>query len=169
MKEYGNYYQKEDVAIPYGNYIAEGVERAKLKSSPYDKHLAIRYNVRTLVHEAKERGDLKMGIEKMGEQLYLFYAFFIYNGRAYYWWELFRHNNFSIIEQRIGKYDSMGGHGLEILWSLNELYDKAFFVRSGLEFPIRRYPPVTYVWFATDSRQSPLMCTEQFKDKLLFC
>lgn len=167
MKEYGNFFQKEDVFIPSGNYIAEGVERARSKVLPLDKHKAVKFYVKTLAHEAKERGEMKMGVEKLSDGLYVFYTYFDYNGRIYYWWEIFKHNNYPLVADRIRKFDEMFGGGLDTIWSLDELYDNTDFVKSALEIPIRDTPFVTYVWFATDEKQSPFMCTDYFKNKIV--
>lgn len=167
MKEYGNFFPKKDVYIPSGNYIAEGVECAKTRIITFEKHKIVKYYVETLVHEARERGEMRMNVEKLGDGIYVFYTYFDYNGRVYYWWEIFKHNNYSIVADKIRKLDEKYGGGLDTIWSLNELYDNANFVKSALEIPIRDTPFVTYVWFATDEKQSPLMCTEFFKSKIV--
>lgn len=168
MKEYGNFFPKEDVGIPSGNYIAEGVERAKSKILPLDKHEVVKDYVKTLVHEARYRREMKMNVDKLDDGIYIFYTYFDYNGRVYYWWEIFRHQNFSVVEEMIRRYDDqVPGDGLDTVWSVNELYEESEFVKSALEIPIRDTPFVTYVWFATDEKQSPLMCTEFFKSKIV--
>lgn len=167
MREYGNFYSREDVDIPIGNYIARGVELAKSRLTIWGKHSTVKYYVKTLTHEAKERNQMKMSVDRIAADLYVFYTYFNYNERIYYWWEMFKHESFSSVEDRIKKFDEGLSDGLDIVWSVGELYHESGFVKSALEIPVHNAPLVTYVWFATDEKQSPLMCTEIFKSKIV--
>lgn len=167
MKEYGNYYSREDVAIPPTNhFIGAAIEKAKYEKDIKKKHFILQSCVKTLAWEAKERNEMNIGIEMISQNMYLLFVRFNYNGGIYYWWELFKHDNFSVVKERIEGLDERYGDGLDTVWSIGELYDTVHFIKSSLEVQIRKNPLITYVWFATDERQSPLMCTEQFKNKV---
>jgi len=167
MKEYGNYYSREDVPIPPANhFIGAAIEKAKDEKDVNKKHAVLKSCVKALAHEAKRRNEMNIGFEIISQNMYILYVCFNYNGGIYYWWELFKHSNFSIVKERIKRLDESYGDGLDTVWSVGELYDMANFVKSSLEIQIRKDPLVTYVWFATDEKQSPLMCTEHFKNKV---
>ena len=77
MKEYGNYLPREDAAVsPSNHYRGKVVDRAKLMSSPFEKHSVAKSIIQPLVSEAKERGEMRMAIEKIFSNQYIFYPYF---------------------------------------------------------------------------------------------
>lgn len=83
---------------------------------------------------------------------------------------MFKTDSYYLTQERIKKWDcDFGdGDGLDSLWSLNQLYKSEEFVKSAIEVQVvGRRDQLTYVWFATDSRQTPLMCTERFKNRVI--
>lgn len=171
MKEYGNYLSREDVSIPNStHYIGSVVEKVKNIGSITKQNAILKDVVRTLVHEAKERNEMRMFVENIAPGTYIFCAYFDYNGRIYYWWEMFKTDAYYLTQERIRKWDCDfgSGDGLDSLWSLNQLYKSEEFVKSALEVQIvGRADQLTYVWFSTDNRQTPLMCTERFKNRVV--
>lgn len=166
MKEYGNYLAREDVALPpTGNYIGTAVEEAKVENCLSKKFFIMKNCIKTLSHEARNFNEVRWGCKNISSDKYVFYVVLDYNGILYYWWELFKSRKFQETEEKTNKLDSMcgSGDGLFTLWLLGELYEKEDFIKATLETPIRNHPSMgTYVLFATDDKQSPLMCTGQF-------
>lgn len=112
---------------------------------------------------------MQMGIELISQNNYVFYIAFDYNGKVYYWWELFRNAHFEIVREEMRKYEQIYRQSneydsLDFVWGMKKLYDDDGFIKSALEFPLYNSSFVTYVWFATDEKQTPLMCTPQFKN-----
>lgn len=159
MIEYGNFFAKEDVTTTDWNYLGEAVVKAK-EIDDIDKSLfLVSYAVNTLLSEAIDRDEAKIGIMPLGN-VDVIYAVFDYNGRIYYWWELYKHNA-SDAKNRIS---TMSLRSILWEWKEGRLFPRKDLLKSTLEFKFRDNPVVTYVWFSTDFNQSPLMCTGDFKN-----
>lgn len=54
MKEYGNYYSREDISLHQANWLGLAITKAKSVNDVHRKHRILRENVACLVSEAKK-------------------------------------------------------------------------------------------------------------------
>lgn len=159
MREYGNYYNKEDVdllPLDTDNFLGSAVRRAKNVNDSAKQILIVRDAVKTLLAEAIKMNEFKINIVNSG-QFKIYIAIFDYNGVVYYWWERY--------EAKIPFIDINVTDLNEIYreWKMSDdIYSNCIYT---LEYKYREYGDtlLTYVGFSSNHNQSPLMCVGEFK------
>ena len=164
MKEYGNYYHREDIdfyPLKSGNYLGDAVLKASCENDINRKVYIVRDAVQTLFNEAFERNEAKLNIISQGK-FKIFYVMFDYNGVMYYWWE--KYETEIPFTSNLNTYNS-NCDSIECLASKWRIYPNVSFnCTYTLEFKYRTNPVVTYVGFSSNFNQTPLMCIGDFKN-----
>ena len=167
MKEYGNYFNREDIdfyPLLERNYLGDAIIAANLQNDVIAKVDIVRSAVRTLWAEALERNETKIEIISQGKYQF-FCVVFKYNSVTYYWWEKYE-NVIPFIggmpSKKFIDITQKGGLDNKLYWDwmISDVKPNCAYT---LEFLYRVNPKVTYVGFSTNPIQSPLMCVGDFK------
>lgn len=93
MKKYGNYYDDNDVSMPsMENYLGQVISRINSSSDIIQVCKVLKGHAFDLYGEAHHHQQINKLC--LGNNIYVDAIIFEYNSRPYYWWDMYRGNEY---------------------------------------------------------------------------